>query len=129
VAGGPQRPLEVELLARQVPGFAPAGALDTLRLARALWPGRPSYSLDALIRQERLDLSAVAKSRRHRAAYDAWATALLLLRLVDAAPPTVANLRHLAALAPFPPAASKATEADQAGGQAQRPSLWAPPGQ
>ncbi len=122
--------VEVELLARQLAGFAPTGVLDTLRLARALWPGRDSYGLDALIRQERLDLSAVAKSRRHRAAYDAYATALLLLlRLLAAAPPTVASVRHLAALVPFPPPASTAKEADQAGGQAQQPSLWTPPGQ
>ncbi len=54
--------VKVELLARQLPGFVPAGVLDTLRLARVLWPGRDSYGLDALIRQERLDLSAVARA-------------------------------------------------------------------
>jgi DNA polymerase III epsilon subunit-like protein len=117
--------VEYELLARQLTGFAPAGVLDTLRLARVLWPGRDSYGLDALIRQERLDLAAVAKSRRHRAAFDAWVTALLLLRLVDAAPPTVASLRRLAEVAPFRLPASSAGEVGHAGGRAQQPSLWA----
>jgi exodeoxyribonuclease X len=121
--------VEVELLARQLPGFSPAGVVDTLGLARVLWPGRPGYGLDALIRQERLDLSAVAKSRRHRAAYDAYATALLLLRLLDTAPAAVTSLRHLAELAPFRPPASAAVEVDPAGGQPEQPSLWAPSGE
>jgi len=121
--------VKVELLARQLPGFVPAGVLDTLRLARVLWPGRDSYGLDALIRQERLDLSVVAASRRHRAAYDAWATALLLLRLLDAAPATVTRLGHLAELAPYRSSTSSTTVVDRGGGQAQQPSLWAPPDQ
>jgi DNA polymerase III epsilon subunit-like protein len=103
--------------------------VDTLRLARVLWPGRTGYGLDALIRQERLDLSAVAKSRRHRAAYDAYATAILLLRLLEAAPATVRSLRHLAEVAPLRPPASTAVEVDPAGEQPEQPSLWAPPGQ
>ncbi len=117
--------VEYELLARQLSEFAPAGVLDTLRLARVLWPGRDSYGLDALIRQEQLDLSAVATSRRHRAAFDAWATALLLLRLVDTAPPAVTSLRRLAELAPFRPPASTPVEVDHAGAQVQQPPLWA----
>jgi len=121
--------VEHELLTRQLPSFTPTGVLDTLRLARVLWPGRDSYGLDALIRQERLDLSAVAKSRRHRAAYDAYATALLLLCLLAAAPPTVTSLRHLAELAPFRPSTSSAGEVGHAGGQPEQPSLWAPPSQ
>jgi DNA polymerase III epsilon subunit-like protein len=117
--------VEVELLARQLPGFSPAGVVDTLRLARVLWPGRPGYGLDALIRQEHLDLSAVGKSRRHRAAYDAYATALLLLRLLDATPAAVRSLRHLAELAPLRPPASSGGEAGDTGGQSEQPALWA----
>jgi hypothetical protein len=64
-------------------------------------------------------------SRRHRAAYDAWATALLL-RLVDAASSTVTSLRHLDELAPFRPPAST-VEIDQGRGQAQQSSLWPSP--
>lgn len=116
--------VEVELLARQLPGFSPAGVVDTLRLARVLWPDRTGYGLDALIHQEHLDLSRVAKSRRHRAAYDAHATALLLLRLLDTAPATVRSLRHLADLAPFQPRRSSAVMADQDVGQPEQPSLW-----
>lgn len=120
--------VEVELLGRQLPGFAPVGVLDMLRLARLLWPGRDSYSLDALIQQEHLDLSAVATSRRHRAAYDAYATALLL-RLLDTAPATVWSLRDLADLTPLPPLSSSTSEVDQADGEPEQPSLWTPPSQ
>ncbi|HEY5987013.1 MAG TPA: hypothetical protein VIV12_11655 [Streptosporangiaceae bacterium] len=37
------------------------------------------------------------------------------------------SLRHLAELAPFRPAASTPVVVDHADGQAQQPSLWAPP--
>jgi exodeoxyribonuclease X len=76
--------VEHDILAPQLPDWSPRGVLDTLRLVRTLWPGRRSYGLDALIEQEHLDLTAIATmSHRHRAAYDAYATALLLLRLLE----------------------------------------------
>ncbi|MFH0246584.1 exonuclease domain-containing protein [Streptomyces sp. HK10] len=68
------------VLTRHLPGWAPAGVLDTLRLARATYPALPSHSLDALIEHERLDLAG-APAQRHRATFDAYATALLLLAL------------------------------------------------
>lgn len=67
-------------LARHLPGWEPAGVLDTLRLARATYPTLSRHTLDALIEHERLDLSA-APAQRHRATFDAYATALLLLAL------------------------------------------------
>jgi exodeoxyribonuclease X len=96
--------IEHDLLAPQLPGWSPRGVLDTLRLARMLWPGRPRYNLDALIEREHLDLTAVAAtSQRHRAAYDAYATAQLLLRLVedlDDVEHPLERLAHLASMSP-----------------------------
>ncbi|MFJ8477017.1 exonuclease domain-containing protein [Kitasatospora sp. NPDC094011] len=68
------------VLLRHLPGWQPAGVLDTLRLARATYPKAPGYGLDALIELCGIDLSAVP-GKRHRAAYDAHAAALLLLHL------------------------------------------------
>ncbi|MEV6956557.1 3'-5' exonuclease [Streptomyces sp. NPDC051183] len=68
------------VLRRHLPGWAPAGVVDTLRLARAADPGQRGYGLDALLARHDIDLTGVP-GNRHRAAYDAHTTALLLLRL------------------------------------------------
>lgn len=70
------------VLSAHLPGWQPAGVIDTLRLARATLPGLPSYTLDALIAHTKPDLTH-ATDHRHRARYDAHATALLLLALAD----------------------------------------------
>lgn len=57
--------------------------LDTLRLAKKVWPGLPGYSLDKLIDHAHLDVSALAEHGYHRAGYDTWAAWLLLCKLID----------------------------------------------
>ncbi|WP_329388672.1 3'-5' exonuclease [Streptomyces sp. NBC_01716] len=70
------------VLSAHLPAWRPAGVLDTLRLAKATYPGLPKYSLDALIEDLRPDLTA-APAHRHRATYDAYATAQLLILMAD----------------------------------------------
>lgn len=74
--------VEYQVLTRHLPGWRPAGVLDTLRLARAAYTDAPKHNLDALIEYARLDLTG-APAHRHRATFDAYATALLLLRMAD----------------------------------------------
>jgi DNA polymerase III epsilon subunit-like protein len=74
--------VDYKVLARHLPGWMPAGVLDTLRLARATYTTAPRHNLDALIQYADLDLSH-APGRRHRATFDAYATALLLLRMAE----------------------------------------------
>lgn len=88
--------VDYKALRSHLPGWEPAGVLDTLRLAKATYPDLTSYSLDALIERLRPDL-AHAPGQRHGARYDAYAAAQLLLimaarydtwdRLVSAAVP------------------------------------------
>ncbi|MET9611745.1 3'-5' exonuclease [Kitasatospora indigofera] len=68
------------VLLRHMPDWKPAGVLDTLRLARATFPNAGGYSLDALIELTGIDVTSIP-GQRHRAAYDAHATALLLVAL------------------------------------------------
>ncbi|MGX1907639.1 3'-5' exonuclease [Streptomyces phaeochromogenes] len=68
-------------LLRHLPKWEPAGVIDTLRLARATYKNLPSYSLDALIKHVAPDLSQAPRVGRHRATYDAYATAQLLLAM------------------------------------------------
>ncbi|MFE9425249.1 exonuclease domain-containing protein [Kitasatospora sp. NPDC006697] len=70
------------VLLRHMPDWRPAGVLDTLRLARRTYPEAGGYSLDALIKLTSIDLASVV-GQRHRAAFDAHATALLLLDLAE----------------------------------------------
>ncbi|GAA1162034.1 DNA polymerase-3 subunit epsilon/exodeoxyribonuclease X [Kitasatospora gansuensis] len=74
--------VDYRLLARLLPGWEPAGVICTLRLARALRPDLPRHTLDALLAAIPVPPVGVT-GLRHRAAYDAHATALLLLALVD----------------------------------------------
>lgn len=73
-----------EVLSRKIPRLRPPAVLDTLRLARALVPGRDSYGLTKLLMafelQDRLDR---VEGQPHRAAYDAFAALQLLLYLIS----------------------------------------------
>ncbi|MGX1915362.1 3'-5' exonuclease [Streptomyces phaeochromogenes] len=73
--------VDYRALLRHLPKWEPAGVIDTLRLARATYRNLPSYSLDALIKHVAPDLSQAPRVGRHRATYDAYATAQLLLAM------------------------------------------------
>ncbi|MFB6552144.1 exonuclease domain-containing protein [Streptomyces sp. NPDC056405] len=62
--------------------WRPAGVLDTLRLAKVTYPDLGKYSLDALIEHVQPDLSE-APGARHRAVFDAFATARLLTAMAS----------------------------------------------
>ena len=69
--------VERGVLRAHLPGWEPSLVLDTLRLARHVWPGLGSYGLDHLT--EHLALTADdIDGRRHRATYDAQLTWRLL---------------------------------------------------
>ncbi|WP_405443284.1 exonuclease domain-containing protein [Streptomyces niveus] len=70
------------VLSAHLPAWRPTGVIDTLRLAKATHPGLPKYTLDALIEDLRPDLTA-APAHRHRATFDAYATAQLLILMAD----------------------------------------------
>ncbi|MFD4241161.1 exonuclease domain-containing protein [Streptomyces sp. NPDC058525] len=72
--------VEYSVLTRHMPTWKPAGVIDTLRLARATYPGHKGFGLDALIAHTDIRLDDVSGAR-HRAGYDAHATALLLHHL------------------------------------------------
>jgi DNA polymerase III epsilon subunit-like protein len=73
--------IDLEVLTRELPGWQPAGVVDTLKLARLRLPGRPSYKLGALVDAFDLARDLPAGLRPHRAAYDALVTARLFVHL------------------------------------------------
>ncbi|MFE9803774.1 exonuclease domain-containing protein [Streptomyces goshikiensis] len=75
--------VDYRVLSAHLPKWEPAGVLDTLRLAKATYQGLPSYGLDALIIQQQPDLTDAPAVGRHRATYDAYATAQLLLAMAE----------------------------------------------
>ncbi|MFI7643286.1 PolC-type DNA polymerase III [Nonomuraea sp. NPDC049400] len=72
--------VDYNVLRRHLPDWQPAGVIDTLRLARTTYPAAPGHSLDALLAYTAIPLTGIS-GQRHRAAFDAHATALLLLNL------------------------------------------------
>lgn len=74
--------VEYKVLSRHLPDWEPTGVIDTLRLARATYTDAPKHNLDALIQHTSLDLTN-APAQRHRATFDAYATALLLLHMAE----------------------------------------------
>jgi DNA polymerase III epsilon subunit-like protein len=104
--------VDYRVLSAHLPDWQPAGVIDTLRLARAACPGLSSYGLDALIKQRTPDLTS-ALDQRHRARFDAYATALLLLDLAERYP----TWDQLAAVA-VPPGLPGAPEPEE------DPTLW-----
>ncbi|WP_214404783.1 3'-5' exonuclease [Pseudonocardia lacus] len=78
--------VEHRVLGAHLPTWQPPLVLDTLRLAKAVWPTLPGgYGLDNLITSAGLTPpgESAAGLRRHRAGYDAWMTAALLIALVE----------------------------------------------
>jgi DNA polymerase III epsilon subunit-like protein len=82
---GHQVHVDLAVLTRELRGCAAPLRLDTLRLAKAVWPGLPSYRLDALTQHAGIQPLHQATGRRHRAGFDAALTAALFLALAQAA--------------------------------------------
>ncbi|MBB5935148.1 3'-5' exonuclease [Streptomyces zagrosensis] len=74
--------VDYRVLSAHLPQWQPAGVIDTLRLAKATYPDLSKYSLDALIEHVEPDLRQ-APGQRHRATFDAYATAQLLITMAD----------------------------------------------
>jgi exodeoxyribonuclease X len=77
--------VEYGLLTRLMPDWQPAGVIDTLKLSRHLFGKSIRHNLDALIAHTGIDTSQIP-GQRHRAAFDAHATALLLTHLAERFP-------------------------------------------
>jgi DNA polymerase-3 subunit epsilon len=80
--------VELEIISRSVPEWSPRAAIDTLKLARTLRPGLPSYSLEKLgTSLGRSDEAARrSQSKHHSALYDATLTGLIFIDLLSALP-------------------------------------------
>ncbi|MFI8976890.1 exonuclease domain-containing protein [Nocardia asteroides] len=76
--------VEHRALSERLPEWKPPLVLDTLRLARSVWPGLyGGYSLERLVAYAELDGAAVGGGGHHRAGWDTWAACRLLVRLVE----------------------------------------------
>lgn len=94
--------VERSVLATHLPGWEPPAVIDTLRLARHVWPDLGRHSLDALAEHARIDMTSIP-GKRHRAGYDAQLTWQLLKLLIDSAAQPWHDILSVAAM-PSPPA-------------------------
>jgi exodeoxyribonuclease X len=77
--------IDLGVLQRKLPDFAPAEVLDTLKLSRRLLAGQASHRLGALVKALDLGHGLPAGLRPHRATYDVLVTARLLVYLATQA--------------------------------------------
>ena len=96
--------IDAEALARHMADrWHPGVIYDTLKLAKAVWPGLKSYSLDALLGYTNIDQAKAAElGTRHRALFDATLTAELFLSLINSpsGPESTAALGTMASILP-----------------------------
>lgn len=80
--------VELDVLGRALPNWAPAVAIDTLRLAKAVHPGLASYALTALTKTFDLRVENEDDFRKgeHSAPHDALVTAALFRSLMEETP-------------------------------------------
>lgn len=74
--------VEHRVIGAHLPDWRAPLVLDTLRLAKHVWPGLPAYGLDKLVAHARIDPAGFAAAGHHRAAYDTWCAWQLLQRLL-----------------------------------------------
>jgi exodeoxyribonuclease X len=77
--------VDMDVLRRKLPGWEPPEVFDTLKLARRLIPGQPSYKLGALTEAFNLAQGLPGNINPHRAAYDALVAARLFVLLASKA--------------------------------------------
>ena len=90
--------VEHRVIGAHLPQWRPPLVLDTLRLAKRVWPDLAGYGLDKLVQHAQIDTDAVADERYHRARYDAWCAWQLLVRLVEVSTLDWVSLVKVAAL-------------------------------
>jgi exodeoxyribonuclease X len=73
--------VDIGVLQRKLGDWECPEVFDTLKLARRLWPGLPSYRLGALVEKYDLASGLGAEDQPHRAKYDAIVTARLFVLL------------------------------------------------
>lgn len=80
--------VEVDIIGRSIPDWAPIAAIDTLRLAKVLVPGMESYGLEKLgaALGHTAEATRISGKKHHSALHDAVLTALLLIDLVGRVP-------------------------------------------
>jgi DNA polymerase III epsilon subunit-like protein len=75
--------VEHRVLSAHLWNWTPPLVLDTLRLARHVWPALPGYGLHDLLRHSHIDTSGIGEQRPHRARYDTWCVWQLLRTLAS----------------------------------------------
>lgn len=76
--------VDLDVLQRALPDWEPTAAIDTIRIAKAVRPGMPSYALAKLAAALDIVVEDVGgdRAKEHSAPYDAKLTAMLFAKLL-----------------------------------------------
>ncbi|SDH04668.1 DNA polymerase-3 subunit epsilon/exodeoxyribonuclease X [Lentzea fradiae] len=97
--------VEYKVIGSHLPQWAPPMVLDTLKLAKHVWPDLESYKLTDLVAHAEIDTTEFPEQRPHRAGYDTWCAWLLLRALLGDQEMTWDQLVKVAHLKGFEPSA------------------------
>jgi len=95
--------VDYRVLAAHLPTWQPPLVLDTLKLARHVWPELPGHRLTELAAHTGITGEQTDDHRPHRAGYDTWCTWQLLQHLLHHSDPSWDKLVDIAALRAFRP--------------------------
>lgn len=95
--------VEHKVIGAHLPQWQPPMVLDTMRLAKHVWPDLASYGLENLVAHAEIDTSDIPELRAHRAGYDTWCAWQLFCTLLDDAHLDWTGLVKVAALRGFEP--------------------------
>jgi exodeoxyribonuclease X len=87
--------VDMAVLRRKLPDFAPSTVLDTLKLSRRLLPDQVTYRLGSLVSALQLDAGLPPGLHAHRVDYDVLVTARLFVHLASQAGGTPLSLEAL----------------------------------
>ena len=81
--------VDLDVLQRALPGWEPSAAIDTMRIARSVRPGLPSYALGKLAASLAIVVEGMEGDRvtAHSAPYDAKLTGMLFSNLLMSVAP------------------------------------------
>lgn len=97
--------VEYKVIGAHLPRWNPPMVLDTLKLAKHVWPDLDGYKLTDLIAHAEIDTSGFHEQRPHRAGYDTWCAWLLLCTLLGERELSWDELVRVACLKDFEPLA------------------------
>lgn len=105
--------VDYRLLKLKMPNYTPSLILDTKKISKHFWKSEPKHGLDDLIERfqiQNLLADLPIKRSRHSAFYDAYATGIIFLKMLEEKFTVVTSLKKIADLCSINSEADKSNQ-------------------